>query len=239
MRLFSGMAAAVGLMLLTGAQPALAQGDVPQTFVSTGEERESLVPRVGFNIGGGVSFPISDAGGRFQTGGAFQFGVTYNITKHLGVQGEYLYSGYDVQDDVLSSAGVDGDHIMQYWDLNAVFNVLPARPFGIYVLGGPGVYYRRVEITEFAGVGVVPYCDPWLYICYTTAVPVEEVLGSRSRTDFGLNVGVGVSLRLFGGPLRIYAEGRYHYIFSGNIDTAAGPRKADGQYVPLVLGLRF
>jgi opacity protein-like surface antigen len=230
---------AVGLVLLASARPALAaESDVPTSFVSEDEDK-TLVPRVGFNIGGGVSFPISDAGDRFQTGGAFQLGATYNITRRVGVQAEYLYSGYTIQDDVLSATGTNGNHSMQYGDLNAVFTVLPARLFGVYVLGGPGIYHRRVEITEFAGVGLVPYCDPWLYICYSEPVAVDQVLGSRSKTDFGLNAGVGVSLRLFGGPLRLYAEGRYHYIFGGDIDTSAGPRKADGQYLPLVFGLRL
>ncbi|MFL5355070.1 outer membrane beta-barrel protein [Archangium sp.] len=238
MRFISGMT--LGLMLLAGAPPALAQGsDTPQTFVSSGEEHESLVPHVGFNIGGGLSFPLGGSADNFDTGGAFQAGVTYNISRLIGVQAEYLYSAYNIQSTVLNAAGVNGNHSMQYGDLNAVFNVLPARPFGIYLLGGPGVYHRRVEITEFAGVATVPYCDPWLYICYSTPVAVDAVLGSRSRTDFGLNAGVGISLRLFGGPLRLYAEGRYHYIFSGDIDTAAGPKKADGQYIPLVFGLRL
>ncbi|WP_158501749.1 outer membrane beta-barrel protein [Vitiosangium sp. GDMCC 1.1324] len=230
----------VGLLVaFAGACPALAaEPDIPASFV-TENEQDSLVPHVGFNIGAGVSFPLADSGKRFETGGAFQLGVTYNFNRLLGVQAEYLYSGYNIQSNVLDSTGVNGYHSMQYGDLNAVFNVIPARPFGIYVLGGPGIYHRRVEITEFAGVAAVPYCDPWLYICYTTPVSVESVLGARSRTDFGLNAGVGISLRLFGGPMRLYAEARYHYIFSGDIDTAAGPKKANGQYIPLVFGLRL
>ncbi|OJT23920.1 hypothetical protein BO221_18370 [Archangium sp. Cb G35] len=237
MRFFSGVV--VGLALLASARPALAaDSDVPADFV-TADAHETLIPHVGFNIGGGLSVPISDAGDRFQLGGAFQAGLAYYFNQRLGIQAEYLFSGYNVQSDVLNSTGTNGYHVMQYGDLNVIYNVLPARPFGIYVLGGPGLYYRRVEVTEFAGVGVVPYCDPWLYICYNTTVPVEEVLGSRSRTDFGLNAGVGISLRLFGGPLRLYAEGRYHFIFSGDIETAAGPQKADGQYLPFVFGLRL
>lgn len=237
MRLISGMA--VGLVLLSSAQPALAaESDVPATFVSESEQ-DTLVPRVGFNIGGGLGFPITDASDRFETGAAFQLGIAYNINKSLSIQGEYLYSGYSVREDLLAGTDIEGWHNMQYWNINAIYNVLPARPFGIYVMGGPGIYYRRVEITQFAGVAAVPYCDPWLYFCYTSAVPVEEILGSRSKTDFGLNAGVGVSLRLFGGPLRLYAEGRYHYIFGGDYDTAAGARSADGQYVPLIFGLRL
>lgn len=232
-------AAAAGLLALASARPALAdQLEQPLEFGGP-EESETLVPLVGFNIGGGVSIPLGSTSNDFDVGGALQLGVTYNFSRRLGVQAEYLYSGYRIQSTVLNSSGADGHHSMQYGDLNAVFKVFPSRPVGLYVLGGPGLYYRRVEITQFAGTALVPYCDPWLFICYTTPVAVDQVIGLRSRTDFGLNVGLGVDLRIYEGPLHLYLEGRYHYIFSGNIDTPSGPRKADGQYLPLVLGLRF
>ena len=238
MRFISAVSA--GLLALASARPVLAaDATVPPDFVTPWDE-DTLVPHVGFNIGGGLSFPLSYGADRFYTGGAFQVGVAYNFNRYLSVQGEYLYSGHGVQSDVLSSSDLDGYHSMQYGDLNAIYNVLPARPFGIYVMGGPGIYHRRVEITRFAGVSAVPYCDPWLFICYSTPVGVEEVLGSRSRTDFGLNAGLGFSLRLFGGPFRLYAEGRYHYIFGGTVDLpGGGTRKIDGQYLPVVFGLRL
>ncbi len=237
-------AVAVGLVALASARPVLAaESDVPLNATTyeqdTYYEQDTLVPLVGFNIGAGASIPISDAGDRFRTGGAFQLGVTYYFTRRLGVQTEYLYSGHDVQDNVLGSEDVDGYHSMQYGDLNVIYNVVPARPFGVYVLGGPGIYHRRVEITQFAGVGFVPYCDPWLFICYTTPVEIDQVLGVRSRTDFGLNAGVGISLSLFGGPHRLYLEGRYHYMFGGSVDVAGESRKVDGQYIPIIFGLRL
>ena len=236
MRWLSAMA--VGLVALASARPALAaEKNEPDTFGPPGEQT-TYIPRVGFNIGAGVAFPLAEAGSRFKTGGDFQLGATFNFTRRLGVQAEYLYSGYNVQSNVLASSGVQGYHNMQYGDLNAVYTVLPNHPFGVYVLGGPGIYHRRVDITRFAGTAFVPYCDPWLFFCYTTPVSVEQVLGSRSRTDFGLNAGAGVSLRIFGGPIQLYAEGRYHYIF-GSIDTPSGSRRATGQYIPLVFGLRL
>jgi hypothetical protein len=235
MRLIS--AVALGVITLAGARSALAaEPDVPTQPLPA---EETWVPRVGFNIGGGLSIPISDAGDRFQTGGSFQLGFTYSFSSRLGVQAEYLYSSYDIQGEVLNETGVEGSHVMQYGDLNAIYRVLLPQPLGVYLVAGPGIYYRRVTLAEIAGTAVVPYCDPWLYICYGDTVAVADVLGTRSRTDFGLNAGVGVSLRIFGGPISLYAEARYHYIFSGDIDTPAGPKKATGQYLPIVLGFRF
>ncbi|WP_158502018.1 outer membrane beta-barrel protein [Vitiosangium sp. GDMCC 1.1324] len=230
-------AMAVGLGVLASAGPALAAE--PETRTSFDEYMATGVPRVAFNAGGGAAIPISDAGGRFKDGGGAQMGVTYKFTKQLGLQAEYSYTRYGIQSDVLESQGVQGDHILQYGDLNAVYDVLPARPLSVYVLGGPGVYFRSVKISEFVGTGFAPYCDPWLFFCFNTPVSVEQVIGSRSRTDFGLNAGVGVSLKLFGGPMKLYLEGRYHYVFGGSIDTPSGPRKATGQYLPIVLGFRL
>ncbi|MFL5346401.1 MAG: outer membrane beta-barrel protein [Hyalangium sp.] len=198
-----------------------------------------MVPHVGFNIGGGLSIPFSDAGDRFQTGGSFQLGGTYYFMGRLGLQAEYLYSGYGIKSNLLDISGVQGNHVMQYGDLNVIYKIVQPRPFGIYVVGGPGIYYRRVQITEVLGTTVAPYCDPWLFYCYGAPVTVTDVLGSRSRTDFGLNAGLGVSLQLAGGPMSLYAEARYHYIFSGDIDTPDGPKKATGQYLPIVFGFRL
>jgi opacity protein-like surface antigen len=238
MKSFSAVAAA-GLLALASARPALAQGDTTMSMPGN-EEMESLVPHVGFNVGGGVSFPLADTAKRAKVGGAFQIGVQYNFLKWLSVQAEYLYSGYSLKGTVLETTGLNGHHSMQYGDLNAIVQVVPSRPFGVYLVGGPGLYHRRVEITQFAGTAVLPYCDPWLFYCYTTPVSVDTVIGSRSRTDFGLNAGVGVSFRLFDGPTRLYLEGRYHYIFAGTVTTSnGGTVKPTGQYIPVVLGIRF
>lgn len=235
MRLLS--AVTLGMITLAGARAALAAE--PETPLPPLQEEQTWVPRIGFNIGGGISIPISNAGSRFETGGAFQLGGTYSFSSRLGVQAEYLYSSYSVQSAVLDENNVQGNHVMQYGDLNAVYKLVRPRPFGVYLVGGPGLYYRKVTLTELTGTALVPYCDPWLFVCYGQSVPVGDVLGTRSRLDFGLNAGVGVALRLMGGPISLYAEARYHYIFSGNIDTPAGPKKASGQYLPIVLGFRF
>lgn len=227
----------LGLVALASARPTLAaERDTPSAF---DEYMATGVPRVGFYAGGGAAIPISDAGGRFLTGNGGQVGVMYKLTRRLGVQAEYSYSRYGIQSDVLQSQNVEGNHTLQYGGLNVIYTVLPARPFGVYVLGGPGLYYRQVEITRVVATAPVPFCDPWLFLCFSQPVDFSQVLGSRSRTDFGLNAGAGVSLRLFGGPMHLYLEGRYHYLFGGTIDTPDGPRRATGQYLPLVLGFRL
>ena len=77
------------------------------------------------------------------------------------------------------------------------------------------MYYRKVEITRYAGTGVV--CDPWYYVCGT--YPVEAVLGSRGGWDFGFNIGAGVGFGL-GDSGEFYIESKYRYVMGPEIMSA-------------------
>ena len=79
-------------------------------------------------------------------------------------------------------------------------------------------------------------------------MPVENIIGERSSTDFGMDFGGGVR---FG---KIYAEIRYHYIWGPTIEAQqptvnplvtpaltgdlAG-HKANGQFLQTTFGIRF
>ena len=246
-----------GLLALGLAQAAVAQEQSPpmeqppieqppppveETTVTTEEQplviqQPSVAPIFGF-IGGGPVIPLAEAGDRFNVGPGFNAGIGFNFNNHFGVQLEALWSRFSVNGDLLNTTDLDANHRMQYGTLDAVANVVRSGPFTAYLLGGGGLYYRRVQLTQFAGTAVVPACDPWLYYCYPSAVSVETILGSRSSTDWGLNGGVGFSVRVAGG-LKLYAEGRYHYIFGPEFDAGDGGQRADGEYIPVMFGLRF
>ena len=78
--------------------------------------------------------------------------------------------------------------------------------------------HRPIKVTT-PSVGYAPgYCDPWWYVCYPGGwVPVENIVGERSSTDFGMDFGGGVR---FGA---IYAELRYHYIWGPTIEAVELP----------------
>ncbi|AGC45571.1 hypothetical protein MYSTI_04273 [Myxococcus stipitatus DSM 14675] len=224
------------------ATPTLA-GPLRQAAESTSTEafvddEPPIAGRVTFNLGGGLLVPIGKTGDRFDAGWGFLLGAGYHFTDRFGAFLEYQYSDFDLKDRILQDENVAGDHIMQYGNLNFLFGLLPKGRVGLYLTGGPGLYYRKVEITELAGATLVPVCDPWLLICYTDVVPVSNVIGSRSSTDFGLNGGVGISYRIYAN-MRVYLEARYHYIFGPKFNAIEGTQRADGQYLPINLGLRF
>lgn len=219
-----GAALSLALLLLLGAPRARAS--------------EELNTPWRFGVGGSASVPISDAGGHFKVGEGVQVMVGYELTHRLAVQGEFFYSTYTVKANALQARSIQGDHDMRYGALTANFEVLRAHALGIYAVGGPGVYYRRVRLNAISGEETAPVCDPWLFTCLGTGVPQTEAVRSVSSTDFGLSVGVGATLR-YAGPLRLYVEARYHYIFGPTFDTPSGSQRANGMYLPFILGVRF
>src|SRR5262245_30155123 len=191
------------------------------------------------NVGAGGVFPTSSSGDRFKTGFNFNLGCSYIASSKVAVQVEYGYNSLGVKGRVLNATDFDANHLMYYFDLNLVLKTPSDRNVGFYGLIGGGYYYRKVEITRFAGNALVPVCDPWLYVCYTTVVPVENILGSRSSWDPGFDVGAGISFKA-GESARIYVESRYHYIFGDEFRLpTGGTQKATGQYLPLTVGVRF
>ena len=201
--------------------------------------------RVHVNIGGGPTFMGGDLGDRFETGWGPAFGVTFDANERVGFQVEYAYRWFNVNDHIDAQAGrLSANHQTHQLDFNLVANLTPAgSPARVYVVAGPGAYYRKVEITEYVGSGII--CDPWYYVCGT--YPVDAVIGSRGGWDFGFNVGGGVGFNLGEGGVEFYIETRYHYVKGPDFTPPAGfPQplassgtSADGHYTPLTFGFRF
>jgi opacity protein-like surface antigen len=156
----------------------------------------------------------------------------------------------------LSGSGVPSDFFadgnMQYGSANILFSPKVSGKAAPYGITGLGVYYRPVSITTPA-VGYTTICDPYWYVCYPAAVPVDQVVGSRSSTDFGMNFGGGVNFKLADNGTSIYFEVRYHYVWGPSVDQASVPTqpiagvppstpkslKANGQFLPITIGFRF
>ena len=207
------------------------------------------------NIGGGFTATTGEMHNHLGNGGNFMIGVTFHVNEHLGIQAEYGYTPVGSKElPVPSFPAVPGNtvpvsagHHMHQGTFNAIsrFGASDAaiRP---YVIGGVGVYNRVVQLTS-PGTGLVTVCDPWWYVCYPVAVPVTNILGERSSTDFGINVGGGFGFRL-GDHAVAYFEARYHYIWGpkasslvpgGILPAGTEDRKANGQYFPVTFGIRF
>ena len=213
---------------------------------------------VQLTIGGGWTGVYGAGSDRLGNGGNFTLGVLFKVNPVVALQGEYGWNGMKqkqlqlpVSVNPLASAiptDFFADANMQYGDFNVLFSPKTSGKAAPYVLTGLGVYYRPVTISTPA-VGFATVCDPYWYVCYPTAVPVEQVVGKRSSTDFGMNFGGGVNFRV-AEKASIYFEVRYHYIWGPTIDQANVPvqpivgatpttLKANGQFLPITVGFRF
>ena len=208
---------------------------------------------VDVNIGGGYTFALSDVRDHLGDGYNVNFGVTFNLSESIGIQGEYSFNGLGQKNIKipLLPQPKEGEPVptdfyadmnMQFGDVNIVFKPQTDGRAKPYIVAGGGVYYRPVTVTT-PGVGYIPgYCDPWWYVCYPGGfVPVENVVGQRSSTDFGLDFGGGVDFTL-AENVRLYFEARYHYIWGPEVKTTVGgteTKKANGQFFPITVGLRF
>ena len=207
-----------------------------------------------FILGGGYTAPNSEVRDHLGDGYNFTIGGQFNATPVIGIEGLYSFNGLGskvISIPVSPTPGAGGiptdfsaDMNMQYGTVNLVVQKPDGgtRPYGVV---GMGVYYRPIKVTT-PGVGYVPgYCDPWWYVCYPGGfVPVENIIGERSSTDFGMDFGGGLKFGAF------YAEARYHYIWGPEVDeqitnlpavAASGvtDRKANGQFFQLTFGIRF
>jgi opacity protein-like surface antigen len=204
------------------------------------EQETGFVGPLVWNLGGSLTVPLGDSADRVDLGGGFAVGVTYNASPALGVQFEYGADWANLKTSPRLGADISGNALLQYFNLNAFIRPLhPARRIGMYLVGGGGLYYRSADITRFEGTVPAAYCDPWLFYCSTVPVAASTVLASRSSWDWGLDAGLGFTFAV-APHVRLYAEARYHYIFGPSFTQPNGTRRsADGQYLPLTLGVRF
>ena len=203
---------------------------------------------VNFILGGGYTAPNAEVRDHLGDGYNFNIGLQVNVTPVIGIEGLYSFNGLgDKRISIpVSPTPVDGGVPTDFFaDMNmqsGTVNLVLQKPDGgvrPYGLVGAGVYYRPIKVTT-PGVGYVPgYCNPWWYVCYPGGfVPVENIVGERSSTDFGMDFGGGLK---FGA---LYTEARYHYIWG---PTAEGPGaqqrggddKANGQFFMLTFGIRY
>ena len=204
---------------------------------------------VSVNIGGGFTIPYSDLKDAFGTGGNFQFGVNFRVTPMVKIQAEYVYTRLGSKDLVPTATTVPAafstsipltaNNTLHDGDFNLLIGPpqkdKPAVPYAIV---GAGVYHQIVNVTT-PSVGVATVCDPWLFICYPTAVPVTQIVGQRSNTAFGYNLGAGVSFRI-NDTSKFYAEIRYVHINGPSFTTPAGVNvAANGNYFPFMFGFRL
>ena len=196
------------------AAPAAAQ-DKPFTVIAAGT----------------VTAPMSGTADHFNPGFGATAGVLWNLGEQYGVRADATWSTLTpkpVPAAVGQSLDVSGR--VQNATATFFFQAPPGRA-RLYLLGGVGVYRRTVTLS--GGSGLVDVCNPWWFVCEAGPGPASRVAGTRSTTNIGMTVGLGVSVG------RVFGEMRYHYTTGPSFETPQGKEPATGKFLPLTVGLRF
>lgn len=163
-------------------------------------------------VGLGLSVPVGDfadeTGAGAQSGGGTALaGVEWLPEgRSLGLRVDGAYNRFCTS----ACDETAGDLDVRYRFLNANLSGIAELPFGAesdlrpYALAGVGLYNYRLE-----GDDVPTGLD-------------------ESETDFGLSAGLGLTYTL--GRVGLFAEGRFHNVFTSEEDV---------QYIPVVVGARF
>jgi hypothetical protein len=205
------------LALLGAGALALSQPALAQTHRFTG------------NIGGGFTEPVYDLGTRLNTGWNVTAGAGVNLTNRFALMGEFLFNDMNVNQTALNNVGApDGSTRIWAFTLAPKVNVFKESRANVYLIGGGGVYHRTVEFTQPAVTSVTAF-DPWFGF-YPANVLTNQVIGSYGVTKGGLNGGAGLEFGIGSGNTKIYAEARYHHMFTTGIASTM---------VPVTFGIRW
>jgi len=180
-------------------------------------------------VGGGVTPPINPIASRLDVGWNASAGAGINLNHHLGVMLDFTFNEVGINQTALQQAQAPGGSVRVWgFTLDPVVHLTQEGPVDVYVTGGGGIYNRTVEYTQPAIVTTAVF-DPWFGF-YPAAFSANEVIGSLGQYKGGINGGVGVSLQLRQSKAKLFAEARYHHIFTRNVAT---------DIIPVTFGLRW
>ena len=191
---------------------------------------QSEVPRFSGSIGAGFTTPVYGTGQRFDTGWNAGAGVGFNLSRYLGVEGQFQFNDLGVNGATLSGLGFpDGSMRMWSLTLDPVIHFAPSNKFNPYIIGGGGLYHRTVEFTA-PTIATVTGFDPFFGIFFPVNVAANQVLASNSVYKPGWNGGAGFSIPLGSSKMKLFAEARYHYMYTSPRGTSV---------LPVTFGLRW
>ena len=191
-----------------------------------------------FNIGGGLSVPINPTASFVGVSGNFATGVGANFNQHNSIEGDFMWSGLSPSLAIVRPVNAPFGSVNLYTLTgNYRFHIdsIADSPFGVYIIGGGGWYYRHVSISKKFIVPPLTVCQPiylwWGYACETgTGFVATETLASHGTSAGGLNAGVGFTVKIGDLGWKFFVESRYSYAASNFIPTTL---------VPVTFGFRF
>jgi hypothetical protein len=156
-------------------------------------------------------------------------GTGYNFDKYHSLVGQFMWAGIPANQDALrpiyaaaNARDISGSSNLFAATANYRLR-LQGNVFGVYWIGGGGMYYRRASLSREVVVGSGTVCGPswywWGYGCVNGTVSQDQTLVSSGSTAFGGNAGMGFTIRVTDDGYKFYVESRYHYAPTKHIST--------------------
>jgi len=190
---------------------------------------QNEVPRFSGSVGAGFTMPVYGTGTRFDTGWNAGAGAGINISKWLGVEGQFQFNDLGVNGTTLGGLGYP-DGYMHMWSvtLDPVIHFAPSNKFNPYIIGGGGIYHRTIAFTAPTLATAFGF-DPFFGI-YPATIVANQILASNTVNKPGFNAGAGFSMPLGSSKMKLFAEARYHYMYTGPRGTSI---------LPVTFGIRW
>jgi opacity protein-like surface antigen len=187
-----------------------------------------------FNFGGGAGFtvPTERAGNSLNTGWNINLRGGVNIFPQVAADLDFTYNHSNLNNATLARFNEPNGNV-GIWSLtfNPVVKLAHKESkIQPYVTAGYGLYHRNLTLTRPAVVGTL-VCDPFFGFCFPATIGVDQVVASNSTLKTGFNAGGGFDFRLGHFPVKVFAEARYHRMF-----TTHGE---DFTFVPVTFGLHW
>ena len=204
-------------------------------FVTTNASAASYYHKGTFVMAGGINSPVGATSPYLNSSATVSFAGGRNINQKLALQAEYTHHWLAIDQNVIQQAQADSvqlsDAHASLWSitLNGVYRLHPDRDIVPWLTAGGGYYKRNLLLTENALIYYPPVWDPWWGWIDGGWGPGEAVVGRRTASAFGFNVGLGVDFGMEGGS-SMFIEARYHHAFMDGVAM---------QLIPVMAGLRW
>jgi Outer membrane protein beta-barrel domain len=197
--------------------------------------------KINSNLAMVVNMPVGSTSEVAGTGWGAVGGVGYNINERNAVIGEFMWNRMYPSGSVLRpfqtpaspSGNLNGNSNLYALSGNYRYE-LRGRMLGTYLIGGGGWYFRKnwlsTEVTSRAGAVCTPAWLWWGFTCASGAVTANQTLATSTTNAWGVNAGIGFTVRVGEAPYRLYTEARYHYAPTKNLST---------QFIAVTIGIRY
>lgn len=201
------------------------------TLGTANAQESNNYSHIDLGVGGGFTEPTGRAGNNVNTGWNIDIRGGYRASSNLALDLDFNYNRWNLNGAALARYGEPGGY-STIWSASftPVLYGSPHWHISPYVLGGPGVYYRNLSLTQPALINSV-FCDAFFGYCFPATVGVNQIVASSTTYKMGVNAGAGLETPLGHSPLKVFGEARYSRMFTthGN----------DLTFVPVTFGLRW